>query len=455
MLERLREDLADLSFEATVPQVLNHVLFERRALIDELLEVEGSEGEQRRLAVFQLLQFAAEHFDPRKGNSKKNLLRWIRRLEQFGEEKALRELPGAAASIDAVRLMTVHASKGLEFPVVYLPYLATSHFPQSNRYTPCPPPQGMLRAEDVGDRFEEESLFYVALSRARDHLHLSRSETLGKRNASESRFLPALAGHVAQAFTTKAAPVPVGDELPARPELKLEPEIHDARELDQYERCPRRYAYARSLGLHASGDDDGYARFHRSVYTVLSWALQERATREVPLEEYWPQLEQVWAAQGLSAHPFAAVYKDFAVRLLTKAEEHMRAPGATSQNVELQVGGVRVRVELEQAEPGGGGLVRRYKTGRHPKEVKAELPDALRLLAGRELYGPGARLQLHFLTSDDTINLDITDRQLDIKVGRVRDIAAAIAAGDFPTKVDDQCPRCPFFFLCPAIPDAH
>jgi len=455
-LERLRDDLAGLPFQSTVAQVLHHVLFERRALIDELLKVEGSIGEQRRLAIFQLLQFAAEHFDRRKGNPKKNLLRWIRRLEQFGEERALRELPAAAASIDAVRLMTVHASKGLEFPVVYVPYLATSHFPQSNRYKPCPPPEGMLRAEDIDDQFEEESLFYVALSRARDYLYLSRSDALGARNAKESSFLPAIAANVTLVHAPKIDGVLASDDLPARPELKLEPEFHEARELDQYQRCPRRYAYARSLGLRAGGDDDGYARFHRSVYAVLSWVLQERANRDVPLAEYWPKLEQIWAAQGPSDHPFAPVYKAFAVRMLTKVEEHLRAPGATSQDVDLHVGGVQVRVRLEQAEPGDGGLVRRYRTGRRPKEVKAELPDALRLLAGRQLYGPGARLQIHFLTSEDTVDLDIKGKQLDTKVAKVRDIATAIAAGQFPVTTDvDQCPRCPFFFLCPAIPATH
>ncbi|HET9048968.1 MAG TPA: ATP-dependent helicase [Chiayiivirga sp.] len=451
-LERLRDDLAGVSFESTVPQVLHHVLFERRALVDALLEGDGSAAQQRRLAVFQLLQFAAEHFDPRKGNSKKNLLRWIRRLEQFGEERALRELPAAAASIDAVRLMTVHASKGLEFPVVYLPYLATTHFPQSGRYVPCPPPTGMLRAEDVSDRFEEESLFYVALSRARDHLHLSRSQRLGARNASESKFLPSIVGQVARTDAPQCAPLPIADELPARPELKLEPSIHEARELEQYERCPRKYAYSRSLGLHASGDDDGYARFHRSVYAVLSWVLQQRQTRDVPLEEYWPQLEQVWATQGPGAHPFSPVYKDFAVRLLTKAQEHLRAPGATSQPVEMDLGGVRVRVELDQTEPGNGGLVRRYKTGRRPKKVKVELPETLRLLAGQQLYGKGARLQMHYLTSGDTVDLEITGKQLDATVAEVRTIANAIAAGEFPPNIGDQCPRCPFFFLCPAIP---
>lgn len=454
-LERLRDDLADLPFESTVAQVLNHVLFERRALIDEFLEQAGSGGEQQRLAIFQLLQFAAEHFDPRKGNPKKSLLRWIRRLEQFGEERALRELPAAAASIDAVRLMTVHASKGLEFPVVYVPYLATRHFPQSNRGKPCPPPDGMLRAEDIHDQFEEESLFYVALSRARDYLYLSRSEVLGKQNASESKFLPPIAARLASVRAPKTDLDLADDDLPARLELKLEPEVHDARDLDQYERCPRKFAYAQSLGLRAGGDDDGYLRFHRAVYAVLSWVLQERADRVVSLEEYWPRLELAWSEQGLGDHPFAPIYKEFAVRMLTVAGEHLRSPGATSQDVDLLVGGVPVRVRLEQAEPGAGGLVRRYKTGRRPKKVEAELPDALRLLAGRQLYGPSARLQIHFLTSDDTVDLDIKDKQLEAKVSKVREISSAIASGKFPTTTDvDQCPSCPFFFLCPAIPSA-
>ena len=38
--------------------------------------------------------------------------------------------------------------------------------------------------------------------------------------------------------------------------LKLEPQIHQARELEEYDRCPRKYAYSRSLGLHALGDFD-------------------------------------------------------------------------------------------------------------------------------------------------------------------------------------------------------
>lgn len=456
-LERLRDDLAGLSFNSTVAQTLNHVLFERRALIDEILAVQGALGDQRRLAIFQLMQFAAEHFDARGGNPKKTLLRWIRRLEQFGEEKALRELPAAAASIEAVRLMTVHASKGLEFPVVYLPYLAATHFPQpKNRYRNCPPPDGMLRAEDVDDQFEEESLFYVGLSRARDHLVLSRSETLSGRNIKASSFLDTVAGHLTQSQAPALDRALVGDELPLLPELKLAPDIHYAKDLDQYERCPRKYAYARSLGLRAGGDDDGYVRFHRAVSAVLSWVIAERAERAVPLDEYWPRLEAVWAEHKLSEHAFAPVYKDFAVRMLTVAEAHLRAPGAAAHDIELPVGGIKVKVRLDHAESSDGGVVRRYKTGRRPKNVDPDLTDALRLMAGRHVYGPRARLQVHFLSSEDVVDVEIKDKALENRVAKVREIAQNIAMGNFPVTTNvDQCPRCPFFFLCPAVPEVQ
>ncbi len=64
---------------------------------------------------------------------------------------------------NAVRLMTVHASKGLEFPYVFVSGLEHDLFPHK-----------AMMSEENGDRDEEERrLFYVAITRAEKKLFLS------------------------------------------------------------------------------------------------------------------------------------------------------------------------------------------------------------------------------------------------------------------------------------------
>ncbi|MGF1530414.1 MAG: ATP-dependent helicase [Puniceicoccaceae bacterium] len=59
----------------------------------------------------------------------------------------------------AVRMTTVHQAKGLEFPVIFVIGVADGLFP-------------LQKAIDQGDVEEERRLFYVAVTRAKDHLYL-------------------------------------------------------------------------------------------------------------------------------------------------------------------------------------------------------------------------------------------------------------------------------------------
>ncbi|MFQ5662087.1 MAG: 3'-5' exonuclease, partial [Candidatus Paceibacteria bacterium] len=61
---------------------------------------------------------------------------------------------------NAVRLMTVHASKGLEFEYVFIVGLEDGLFPHSG-------------FDDTKDEEEERRLFYVALTRAKKKVYLS------------------------------------------------------------------------------------------------------------------------------------------------------------------------------------------------------------------------------------------------------------------------------------------
>ncbi len=71
----------------------------------------------------------------------------------------------AQAGQDAVQLMTVHASKGLEFDAVFIGGVEEGLFPHEN---------AMM---DRGGLEEERRLAYVAITRARKRLYLSHSQT--------------------------------------------------------------------------------------------------------------------------------------------------------------------------------------------------------------------------------------------------------------------------------------
>jgi len=80
---------------------------------------------------------------------------------------------------DEVQILTVHQSKGLEWPVVFIPSLTSRRFPSSKAGTQqpwllddeCFDAQKRLRYE--GSDNDERRLFYVAMTRARDGLYLS------------------------------------------------------------------------------------------------------------------------------------------------------------------------------------------------------------------------------------------------------------------------------------------
>ena len=71
----------------------------------------------------------------------------------------------AQAGQDAVQLMTVHASKGLEFDAVFIGGLEEGLFPHENAMS------------DRGGLEEERRLMYVAITRARKRLYLSHSQS--------------------------------------------------------------------------------------------------------------------------------------------------------------------------------------------------------------------------------------------------------------------------------------
>jgi DNA helicase II / ATP-dependent DNA helicase PcrA len=152
-----------------------------RAILDEVVErcgyiayLEGmADGEQRRQNVAELLGSVSAFDNEKKGN----LGEYLEQAALSTDTDALNQQGGSVA------LMTLHTSKGLEYPVVFLSGLEEGLFP-------------LRRADDApnGENIEEERrLCYVGMTRARELLYLTNTlsrELYGQRNEPRpSRFL--------------------------------------------------------------------------------------------------------------------------------------------------------------------------------------------------------------------------------------------------------------------------
>jgi DNA helicase-2/ATP-dependent DNA helicase PcrA len=115
-------------------------------------------------------------------------------LEEFLEEVHLNSSWGDGSnSQEAVKLMTLHNGKGLEFPVVFIAGLEEDLLPHAN-------------SRDSYEQIEEERrLFYVGITRAKERLFLSR--TFGRylwggfRSQRESRFIREIRDYVEKAHS--------------------------------------------------------------------------------------------------------------------------------------------------------------------------------------------------------------------------------------------------------------
>ncbi len=194
LAERCRDAVAFLERYRTLAcQLTVDRLFLRLCEDTALPELMSSRADgERRLKNLQLLQEQCCRFDQSGFRGLSSFIRYIDRLQAQGVE-----LPGAVSTQtgDAVHLMTIHGSKGLEFPVVFLAGLGhefnrmdlmddlllhadmgagikRSDPVTCNRYVTLP--HRALTMKIVDDSCAEElRVLYVAMTRAREKLCLS------------------------------------------------------------------------------------------------------------------------------------------------------------------------------------------------------------------------------------------------------------------------------------------
>ncbi len=128
------------------------------------------------------------------GNSLRGFLEWVE--PQAAEGARVTEVPVLEVDDDALRIMTIHAAKGLEFPVVLLTGLNNDSSPRidtvlldrqdSRVEVRIDPGDNSFYTEGYGEMAERERelaeieyvrLLYIAATRAREHLAISMYRT--------------------------------------------------------------------------------------------------------------------------------------------------------------------------------------------------------------------------------------------------------------------------------------
>ena len=445
--------------------LLTNYLFERSHYLDTLLYDQSVVGQQRLIALYQFLQFAREQRPAAPGqatDAKRLLLQRIRQLEIYGDEKQLRQLPLWADGIEAVRLLTVHACKGLEFQAVYLPVLGRGIFPVGRQPQRCPPPEGMILSDHDDHEEEEECLFFVALSRAKDVLCLSRARRYGARNSNASDLLERIASLLPRSpmgpvTWASSVPIPV---TPAEPVPAAEP--YKAEDLEVYIRCPRQYFYECVLGLGRSREDSGYVEFHRCVYRVLRWMAETRASGSTVDEAAaLGYLTKVWQEQGPRDHLFEQLYRSSADDLVRRAVKRPFSSGGTAARpqweVQVPLGRIHFTPDHVEVFDDGSEVVERLRTGRPTKSEMRKDIYALYMVAAQTAEPRVPRtVKLRYLSTDQVDTINISPRTINTRLNHYNDAIKGILHKDFAPRPNDRnCPRCPHYFICPLGEDSY
>ncbi len=398
-----------------------------------------------------------------------------------------------AEQADSIRVMTVHASKGLEFPVVYLPGLMQRRFPSQTRANPIPAVEQMLALENNNkgskeDKHEsgEACLFYVGITRARDHLVLSYSERYGRQKYKRSHYLDALEVGLAEdrisrlQWAKKHAGNNANDEQPEianayQPSQPGESFIHAMRSptfsasaIEAYQRCPRQYAY-NSIYQFKSGTD-GYQLFwHATQKTVetLQRQIDEKQGHEQPATSVPTQQEtqklysQSWQDLGGPDEPFAPMYEEHGHEIVEEVRRTLHGQEKVNWQLrpgyDIDIAGQTVRVTVDRVEDAGEtnkpARFVRTRFGRRKEKPTADTRELFYTLAYRQLH-PGQQVELHShnMSTGETLPITMTSKKEQSLYENAEQALKGLEANLYPAQPAEpfRCPTCPFFLICPA-----
>jgi DNA helicase II / ATP-dependent DNA helicase PcrA len=417
-------------------------------------------------------------------NQPSDLNRLIEYLGYFREAGGVIPMP-TDDTADAVRLMTVHLAKGLEFAHVFILRANSNSFPASYRETLVEFPNDLRDPDSVAegdDRTlygqEERRLFYVAMTRARDSLHIYAKQGIGKDKTpagyvrellQEPSLRPWLVSRPARPsqatidiFAAASTAYPAPSRTAEWLDLPATPGLHarlSASAVDTYERCPLQFKLERDWRMPR--DIPAAMQYGATMHRVLhTYYDSVRAGRPSSEDELIDLLRQDLASAGMQDRYQHELYEKQGTEQLRDflaASRTAVAPEVlhTEEGFETRVGEIAVvgRIDRIDRAADGSVVVLDYKTGkaRTQEDADESLQLSIYALAAQEKWGYRVgSLVFYNLEGNVAVATRRSLLQLEEARERIQSAAQGIAAGDFRAKVDFHCSFCPYRSICPA-----
>ena len=428
------------------------------------------------------LQFV-EEWEKKKINETTDLEELVDYLEYFREAGGV--IPLLSSSDNAVRLMTVHGAKGLEFPHVFILRASSPAFPCSFKETlvafprELRDPDSLPQSDDKTLHGEEERrLFYVAMTRARDSLRIYAREGTGKTDktppgylrelisnrsvAPYFRAMPASGAQTALDLAAAVSPLyPNESQTNLWFELPVLDGLHkrlSASAVDTYERCGLRFKLERDWKI--PGRPAAAMQYGAAIHRVLKTYFDSvRLGRPKTDDELLALFRQDLADAKIQEQYQFELYEQQGIMQLGDFLTAARSipPSQvlhTEESFEIRLGEITVvgRIDRIDSRPDGTVAIVDYKTGnaRDQEDADESLQLSLYAIAAQEKWGykVGA-LIFQNLQENFPVITTRSESELIAARNRVEDAAQSIADGVFNAKPGIHCNFCAYRSLCP------
>lgn len=423
-------------------------------------------------------------WEAKKVNKTTELEELVDYLGYFREAGGVIPLPANEAQ-NAVRLMTVHGAKGLEFPHVFILRANSNSFPASYKETLVAFPRDLRDADsptNADDKTlhaqEERRLFYVAMTRARDSLHIYAREGVGKNDKTPAGYMRELMGNrsIAPWFRSTLARgaqatldlagaasslYPSESQTTRWFELPVLDGLHkrlSASAVDTYERCGLQFKLDRDWRIPAkpAAAMQYGAAIHRVLKTYFdSVCLGRPKTDDELIDLFRLDLADAKIQESYQQELYERMGITQLVEFLATAREMPPAQVLhTEEPFEIRVGETTVvgRIDRIDRHLDDTVAIIDYKTGkaRDQEDADESLQLSLYAIAAKEKWGyKVSALIFHNLEENVQVITARSDSDLLAARGRVEKASKAIADGVFKAKPGQHCNFCAYRSLCP------